>query len=256
MTEQKAVALSVALLMLLGAACVSARALTSAPSAPAAAPEARLSDVLDLTRLLPPMRETVGLALLLPLAVLAAALAQNVLGVPCLGSFTPGLLALCFARAEWRTGTAVFVVAMIFGVCAHPLSRRWKLLAAPRMGLLLTLVVFCVVAALSALDYWGVTPDAPTALLTLAIMTVVIERFHAANARSGIGPAVRSLIGTLAVGACCVALFRWDALVRLALRFPEGLFFVAAAFTLLGRYIGYRASELIRFRAFRGEGRP
>ena len=57
------------------------------------------------------------------------------------------------------------------------------------------------------------------------------------------------------MAAACWALLAWPVLGRLALRFPEAELIVAAALLAVGRYGGYRLTELWRFREL-AEGPP
>ena len=211
-----------------------------------------IADTLNLTRLTPGMQRTLSLLLLLPLAGLVTTVFRNFIGTPTFGTFTPGLLALSFVYADWRTGLVVFAAILLAGLAGRALIGRLRLLFVPRLGLLLTLVVVCMVVAISALDYFGLTPSARAALLPMVILTMMIERFHVIAAQDGPREALRCLAGSLCVTACCLALFLWQTLGRLALEFPESVFFVAAAFIGTGRYTGYRLTELVRFRRLAG----
>jgi len=58
------------------------------------------------------------------------------------------------------------------------------------------------------------------------------------------------MAGTTVVAACCYTILRWNEVGNLLLAFPELHLFTVAALVLLGRYTGYRLSELRRFRDF------
>ena len=207
-----------------------------------------LVDVLDLTRLPAGMQETLAILLLLPLGALITALFRNVVGTQTFGTFTPTLLALSFVYADWRTGLAVLLSVALIGLGGRTLLNRLRLLMVPRLSLVLTVVVLTLTLAVSVLDYFGLTPSARAVILPLVILTMMIERFHITTEESGVGRSFKLLGGTLLVTACCFALLRWEELGWLVLAFPEGLLFVAAALILIGRYSGYRLTELWRFR--------
>jgi hypothetical protein len=204
--------------------------------------------IVDLRHLSPGMQSTMGTLLLLPLGALLTSLFRNMVGLPTFGTFTPCLLALSFAYADWRTGLVVFVAILGTGLYGRRVIDQLKLLMVSRLGLLLTLVVLSMTLAISALDYWGLTPSARAALLPMVIMTMMIERFHIACEEDGFRNGCRVFAGTLFVAACCMALMVWESLGAMALRFPEAQLFVAAGLILTGRYTGYRLSELARFR--------
>jgi hypothetical protein len=218
--------------------------------------DGRLIDVVDLTRLPAGMQETLAILLLLPLGALVTALFRNVIGVQTFGTFTPTLLALSFVYADWRTGLAVLSCVALIGLTGRALLNRLRLLMVPRLSLVLTLIVLVLAFAVSVLDYLGLTPSARAVILPLVILTMMIERFHITTEEAGLARSLRLVGGTLVVTACCFALLRWDALGWLLLGFPEGLLFVAAALILVGRYAGYRLTELWRFRDLVRGARP
>jgi hypothetical protein len=213
-----------------------------------ASQENRLLDIVDLTRLAPSMQRTLGLILLLPLGALVTSIFRNLIGIQTFGTFTPSLLALSFVRADWRTGVVVLTVVMGIGLAGRVVVNRLKLLMVPRLSVVLTLVVLSLTIAISALDYFGLTPAAAVVLLPMVILTMIIERFHISAEEDGLSYSLTLLAGTLVVGFCCFTVLRVDVLARLALRFPEGQFFILAALILIGRYAGYRLTELWRFR--------
>jgi hypothetical protein len=49
------------------------------------------------------------------------------------------------------------------------------------------------------------------------------------------------------VAALCYVTLRWEDVGRFILIYPETHFFTIAAFIFLGRYAGYRLTELWRF---------
>jgi hypothetical protein len=204
--------------------------------------------VLDLSRLGVGMQETISVLLLLPVGALITAIMRTMVGIHTFGTFTPSLLALSFLYADWRTGLLVFVLVVVIGLLARSLLDRLKLLLVPRLSVVLTLVVLLMVLAISVLDRLGLTPSARAVLLPLVILTMVIERFYIRREEDGLRRATWQLAGTLLVAACCLLALGWKQLGALVLRFPEAELFVIAALLLVGRYSGYRLSELIRFR--------
>jgi transglutaminase-like putative cysteine protease len=220
----------------------------------------RFLDVMDLGRLPIGMQETLAVLLLLPLGALITAVWRVLIGLQTFGTFTPALLALSFVYSDWWTGLPVLAVVLAVGLCGRALLERLKLLMVPRLSVVLTLIVLCTALAVSILDYYGLTPSARAVVLPLVILVMLIERFHIRIEEDGRREALKLLAATFVVASCCYALLRWRALGRLALTFPEAQCLVAAALILVGRYTGYRLTELVRFRDLVGsheaEGRP
>jgi hypothetical protein len=93
----------------------------------------------------------------------------------------------------------------------------------------------------------------------MVILTMMVERFNITAEEDGYREALKVLAGTLLAATCCLLLLHVEYLSRLVLVFPEVLLLVAAALLLIGRYTGYRLTELWRFRDFATgdlEGRP
>ncbi len=206
------------------------------------------ADIFDLNRLPLSMHDTLAVILLLPLGALVTAIFQTIVGVRTIGTFSPTLIALSFVLADWRTGVAVFGLVILVGLMSRALLDRLKLLMVPRLGFMLTLVVAILVFTISILDYLRFTPSHQTVLLPLVILTMTVERFYVASAEDGVPAAVKLMLGTMLVSFCCYLTLGWRHVGTLVFRFPEVHLVTLAAFIFLGRYTGYRLTELWRFR--------
>jgi hypothetical protein len=144
----------------------------------------------------------------------------------------------------------VFVVVVSLGLVTRSYLDRLKLLLVPRLSVILTLVVMCIIFAVSLLDYLGLTPSAQAVLLPMVILTMTIERFYLGAEEDGVRFALQVMAGTVAVAFCCYLVLRWEEVGRLLLAYPELHLFTVAILVLLGRYTGYRLTELWRFRDF------
>lgn len=208
----------------------------------------RFTDVLDLTRLPVEMHPVLSLLLLMPFGALATSVVRTVIGIRTFGTFTPALLALSFIFADWRTGLMIFAAVLAVGLASRGALDRLKLLVVPRLSVMLTLVVLTMVLGVAFLDHWGWTPGAEAVLLPMVIMTMTVERFYVNAEQDGLGSALKLLAGTLLVASFCYLLLRWEAVGQIILICPEAHLVTIAALVLLGRYTGYRLTELWRFR--------
>jgi hypothetical protein len=87
------------------------------------------------------------------------------------------------------------------------------------------------------------------ALFPLVILTMAIERLSIVWEERGPREAIEEGLGSLAVAALCYLVMSLDQVEYMAFVFPELLLVVLAGILLLGRYRGYRLTELFRFRA-------
>jgi len=210
--------------------------------------ERRLWSIFDLTGLPPSMQEIVSMILLLPLAALITTIFRNIIGIQTIGTFTPGLIALSFIHADWRTGTIVFVIVLCVGILARIILNKLQLLMVARLSIILTLAVLCMVLAVAVLDYLSLTPSASAVVLPIVILTMMIERFNIIAEEDGLPNALKIFATTIFVAASCFLVMKVDWFGRTALIFPEVHLLNIAILILIGRYSGYRLSEIWRFR--------
>lgn len=208
----------------------------------------RPTQVLNLTRLPVEMHKVLSLLLLLPLGALITAFFRNIVGVPTFGTFAPALFAVSFIYADWGSGLVILTVVFVAGFAGRALVDRLRLLMVPRLSIILTTIILCVVFGVSLLDYMDFTPSAKAVLLPLVIVTILIERFYVTIEEDGAAFAAQLTAGTLAVGAACYFVLSWDEVGHMILVYPELHLITIALFILIGRYAGYRLVELWRFR--------
>jgi len=225
----------------------SIRRLPTDPSV-AAAETPHPLQILNLERLPVPMHNVLKILLLLPLAALITVVMRNVIGLGTFGTFSPALLAMSFIFADWKTGLLILVIVISMGLVGRSVLERLRLLMVPRLSIILTMVILCVVFTLSALYYMFPAIEAQAVLLPMVIMTMLIERFHVTVEEDGTIYAAQLALGTLLVALLCFAVLRWSDVGNFVLVYPEAHFFTIAVFILLGRYAGYRLTELWRFR--------
>ena len=208
----------------------------------------RLSHIFDLTRLPLNLHGTLSLMLLLPFGALVTAVFRNIVGLRTLGTFAPALLAMSFIYAAWGMALVILAVVVIVGLAGRAMLERLHLLMVPRLSIILTTIILCVVFAISLLNYFVPEQSAQTVLIPLVILTILIERFFVTSEEDSTRYAVQLVLGTVVVATFCYLLLRWDDVGQLVLIYPEIHFFTIALFILIGRYTGYRLTELWRFR--------
>jgi hypothetical protein len=194
-------------------------------------------------------QQFVRFLLLLPVAAVVVSVFRVVIGLPTYGMFAPALLGLIFRDLRalpW--GLATFVLTVLVGWGLRRLLDRFHLLLIPRAGALLTLIVMFLSAVVVVADHYGITVTGYVALFPLIILTHLVERFWTIEAEDGTAASFRTLLGTIVVIAAVGLVLSPDWIGRSLFRHPEGLLVVVAAQLLLGRYTGYRLTELYRFR--------
>jgi hypothetical protein len=85
-------------------------------------------------------------------------------------------------------------------------------------------------------------------LFPIVILTGMIERFWTLETEDSTASSFKTLLCTLVIAVSISLFLSLSAVVRHMFRFPETLGLVMAVQLLIGRYTGYRLTELFRFR--------
>ena len=192
--------------------------------------------------------------LMIPLGALVTVVLRNVVGLETFGTFLPALIAAASRDTGLWWGLAGFM--LIIGLTAllrYPLN--WlRLLHSPKMAILLTLVVIVMLGITTIAVETGLFGLAHVSLFPIAILAITAERFAIVSEEQGMEKALRITGMTLIAIAAAYAVMNTLFLQSLILAFPELLLLVIAFNLWLGRWIGMRMMEFLRFRnlIFRG----
>lgn len=190
-----------------------------------------------------------SILLLVPIGAFIMVILRNLVGIKTFGTFMPILIALAFRETRLLWGVLLFVVVIALGLGMRFYLERLRLLLVPRLAAVLTLVVL-ILAVMSVLSYrLGAEVGLSVALFPLVIMTMAIERMSIVWEERGPFEAIQEGAGTLLTAGLAYLVMNLDHVRHLVFVFPELLLVVLAATLLLGRYSGYRLSEIRRFRA-------
>ena len=124
---------------------------------------------------------------------------------------------------------------------------RYHLLQVPRVSAMLTLIVIFLLAIIVTASNFGITTTRYVSLFPLVILTFLVERFWTIEAEDSTAASFQTLLGTTVVALAVSLSLGHDAVRTWMFRHPETLGLVLAALFLLGRYTGYRLTELYRF---------
>ena len=219
-----------------------------APPPPAESPVKRFFQRISLFALPPAEGRLVEFLLLLPLAALIICIFRNIIGLPSFGTFAPGLIGLAFREFESLPGILIFVAILLIGWCLRRGLDRFHLLQVPRTSLMLSLVVVVLIVLIVAANYRELAATRYISLFPMIILTGMIERFWTLECEDGPWSSFKALFCTLLIAATVSLLLSIPGVVRHLLRYPETIGLVMAGQLLIGRYTGYRLSELWRFR--------
>ena len=211
----------------------------------------RLLDRWSLFRLPAQFQETFRILLLVPIGALMICVLRNLVGFPTFGIFMPVLMALAFRNTGLICGIGIFGGVVFIGYIVRRWVDRLHLLLVPRLSVLLTLVILCITFFALVGNKIGLRQIMAVGLLPFVILTMTIERFFVITEETGAREGLKTAAGSAAVAAITYEILHIESLQLTFFVYPELLLVVAAVQLLLGRYTGYRLSELLRFRRLR-----
>jgi 7 transmembrane helices usually fused to an inactive transglutaminase/Transglutaminase-like superfamily len=196
----------------------------------------------------PDERGLVEFLLLLPVAALIICICRNLIGMHCFGTFAPALIGLAFREWESLPGILVFVSVILIGWGMRRVLDRYHLLQVPRTSFLLSLVVLLLLGTVLVANHQDLAFTHYFSLVPIVILTGMIERFWTLETEDGTTSSFKTLVQTMVIAALISMTASRHFLVNHLMHYPETLGLVMALQLVIGRYTGYRLSELFRFR--------
>jgi len=210
----------------------------------------RFLDRWSLFRLPADFQGTFRILTLVPIGALMICLLRNIIGFPTFGVFLPVLMALAFRNTGLAYGLGIFWGVVLFGYVVRRQIDKLRLLLVPRLSVILTLVILCIIFFALLGNKLGLREFMAVGLLPFVILTMTIERFFVIVEEAGAREALWTAVGSAGVAVITYKILQLEPLQLTFFVYPELLFVIAAIQVLLGRYTGYRLLELFRFRGF------
>jgi hypothetical protein len=175
-------------------------------------------------------------------------LMRNVVGVRAFGTFMPVLIALAFRETGLVGGLVLFALVVAVGLSFRFYLERLRLMLVPRLTAVVTIVVILMVglSMISARVGWEV--GLSVGLFPMVILAMVIERMSIIWEERGPHDALLEGAGSALIATLAYLAMGLDLVQYLVIVYPELLLVILGATIMLGRYSGYRLSELVRFR--------
>lgn len=191
--------------------------------------------------------------MLVPLGALAIVLLRNVVGIKTFGTFMPVLIAMAFRETQLIAGLILFISIVAAGLIVRFYLEHLKLLLVPRLAAVLVVVILLMALASILGHKLGFEHWLSAALFPMVILTMTVERMSIVWEELGATASIRQGVGTLFAASIVYFIITWRSLDHLFFVFPELVLVVLAVILLLGRYTGYRVTELLRFRNIQSE---
>jgi uncharacterized protein with transglutaminase domain len=191
--------------------------------------------------------------LMIPIGALIMVFMRNIVGIDAFGTFMPVLIALSFRETQLLWGAILFTLLVTLGLSIRFLLERLRLLLVPRLSAVLIVVVMLMMIISIVSHKLGIETGLSVALFPMVIIAMTIERMSIVWEERGAADAMRAAAGSLLLAAFAYLAMDLQWLEHLIFTFPELLLVVLAIVILIGRYSGYRLTELARFRALAGD---
>ncbi len=195
-------------------------------------------------------QQTYQIMIMIPIGVLVILILRNLGGLQTLGTFTPVLIALAFRETQLGFGIMLFTIITALGLSLRSYLEHLKLQMLPRLSVVLTFVVV-LIAVISLFSHkLGLERGLSVALFPMVILTMTIERLSITWEERGGGHAFKVAVGTLIAATLAYVLMTIPELTYFIFTFPAVLLILVGFMLAMGRYRGYRLTELFRFKAF------
>jgi hypothetical protein len=186
--------------------------------------------------------------LLVPMGVLIVVILRILVGIRTMGTFMPVLFALTFIQTSLLYGLIMFFVIVFSGLFFRFYLSRLRLLLVARISAVIIMVII-IMSAMSVISYkLNLVQVLSVTFFPMIILSWTIERMSILWEEEGGREVFIQGMGSLAVAIPSYFMMMNEYIAYLFFNFPELLLVVLAVIILIGRYTGYRVTELFRFK--------
>lgn len=187
--------------------------------------------------------------LLVPFGALVVVLLRILVGLRTSGTFMPVLIALAFMETTLFAGLIMFILIVGMGLVIRSYLSSLNMLLVARISAVM-IVVIMIMSFMSILSFkLGIKEVLTVTFFPMIILAWTIERMSILWEEEGANEVFIQGGGSLIVAVFAYFAMSDPFISHIAFNFPELLLVVLALIILLGRYSGYRLSELIRFKS-------
>lgn len=186
--------------------------------------------------------------LMIPIGGLLVAFLRNVVGLKTFGVFLPVLISFSLMEVGFLMGMISFIFLILFvGAISRPFEAM-GLLHTPKLVISLSLMVLVMVGGSLLGMITGVEWLTSLSFFPVIILTISAEKFSSLISEEGFMKATNTFSQTLIAVLFCYFMISSKFVSSVIILFPEFLLIIIALAMLLGRYIGLRWTEFIRFK--------
>lgn len=193
---------------------------------------------------------TIVLVLLFPLVAGLIAAGRHLLGFQGFGIFVPAMLAVALVATGIKVGLVLFMAIYLTANVARKITQKLKLQYLPRMALLMWFISLGVLGVLlGAVNVEAISSLSAASIFPILILMLLTENFIEVQTGKSRHEAVNLILQTLIMAVATAFLLRLDVIQRFVLLNPELFLVLVAAFDwYVGKYVGLRALEYLKFK--------
>jgi hypothetical protein len=185
--------------------------------------------------------------LLIPMGVLIVVILRILVGIRTMGTFMPVLFSLAFIQTTLLNGLVMFFVIVFSGLFIRFYLSKLRLLLVARISAVI-IVVIAIMLLMSIISYkLGLTQALSVTFFPMIILSWTIERMSILWEEEGGREVWIQGSGSLLVAVLAYFAMMNEYAAYLFFSFPELLLVILAVIIVIGRYTGYRLSEIFRF---------
>lgn len=185
--------------------------------------------------------------LMIPLGAFVTVVFRNVVGIETFGTFLPALIAAAARESGLLWGLTGFILIITVTALIRKGLEWLQLLHSPKMAVILAVVVMVMMALTVGGVQLGLFELAQMTLFPIAILAITSERFAIMVEEQGMVYTLKLMATTVIVIAAAYAVMSSLFMQSLFIAFPELLLVVMALNVWLGRWVGMRLMEYVRF---------
>ncbi len=189
------------------------------------------------------------LLLLVPLGALVVVILRVIIGLKTSGTFMPILLAMAFMQTQLLPGILMFVLVVTMGLIVRSYLSHLNLLLVARISAVVIVVVAIMAFVAIMAQKLDLEYAASITFFPMIILAWTIERMSIIWEEDGPKEVLMQGGGSLIVAILAFFAMTNPTFSFITFNFPESLLAVLGIIILLGRYSGYRLSELYRFKS-------
>ncbi len=194
---------------------------------------------------------TIVMLLLLPVVATFIAATRQIVGVRGFGIFLPAALSITFVAIGPLVGISLFVIIVAISTLVRFVTRKFKLRLQylPRMALILWFVSFGILSILFTMPTFGFIDFLNVSIFPVLVLTLLTEDFTRIQLGKSFNTAIRLTAQTLVLALISYVFLTYKPFQNYVLLNPEiTLLSTFLINIILGRYVGLRFSEYLRFK--------